>query len=93
MYGDGVFRYRDGISVAQIVAFSASLTFAYYFRQMKRIGWFCIGAFSIIRIVSASCFLALINSDTFNLRATVFVCESLGIMLFIFIFVELLMKV
>ncbi|KAK6007730.1 hypothetical protein QM012_004544 [Aureobasidium pullulans] len=93
MYSDGVFRYRDGISVVQIITFSISFIFAVSFYWTQRIGWFCIGAFSLIRLVSASCYLAIMNNDSDSLWATVFVCESLGIMLIIFLFLELLYHV
>ncbi|KAI4721093.1 hypothetical protein E4T48_02654 [Aureobasidium sp. EXF-10727] len=93
MYGDGVFRYRDGICVAQIITFSVSLLLAASFYWTRRIGWFCIGVFSLIRLVSASCYLAIISNDSESLWATVFVCESLGIMLIIFLFLELLHRV
>ncbi|THW33795.1 hypothetical protein D6D22_08938 [Aureobasidium pullulans] len=89
-YGDHHLTFRTSISIAQIPVFSLSLLIAYYFRRTHRMGWFCIGIFSIIRLVSASCLLALINEDKHSLRATVFVCENLGIMLFVFIFVEVL---
>ncbi|KEQ89042.1 hypothetical protein M438DRAFT_331885 [Aureobasidium pullulans EXF-150] len=89
-YGDHHLTFRTSISIAQIPVFSLSLLIAYYFRRTHRMGWFCIGIFSIIRLVSASCLLALINEDQHSLKATVFVCENLGIMLFVFIFVEVL---
>ncbi|KAI4729087.1 hypothetical protein E4T49_03231 [Aureobasidium sp. EXF-10728] len=93
MYGDGVFRYRDGICVAQIITFPVSLLLATSFYCTGRIGWFCVGSFSVIRLVGASCYLAIINNDSETLWATVFVCESLGIMLIIFLFLELLYRV
>ncbi|KAG9675387.1 hypothetical protein KCU95_g11349, partial [Aureobasidium melanogenum] len=93
MYGDSISRYRDGICVAQIVTFSISFIFAVSFYWTRRIGWFCIGVFSIIRLVSASCYLAIMKNDSDSLWATVFVCESLGIMLIIFLFLELLHRV
>ncbi|KAG9640814.1 hypothetical protein KCU64_g12813, partial [Aureobasidium melanogenum] len=93
MYGDGVFRYRDGICVAQIITFSISFIFAVGFYWTRRIGWFCSGVFSLIRLVSASCYLAIMQNDSDGLWATVFVCESLGIMLIIFLFLELLHRV
>ncbi|KAG9684175.1 hypothetical protein KCU95_g10227, partial [Aureobasidium melanogenum] len=93
MYGDGVFRYRDGICVAQIITFSISFIFAVSFYWTQRIGWFCIGVFSLIRLISASCYLSIMNNDSESLWATVFVCESLGIMLIIFLFLELLHRV
>ncbi|THX50661.1 hypothetical protein D6D08_09836 [Aureobasidium pullulans] len=89
-YGDHHLTFRTSISIAQIPVFSLSLLVTSYFRRTHRMGWFCIGIFSIIRLVSASCLLALINEDKHSLKATVFVCENLGIMSFVFIFVEVL---
>ncbi|KAI5242330.1 hypothetical protein E4T42_07726 [Aureobasidium subglaciale] len=90
MYGEGQVTYRSIISIFQIFTFSTSLTISYYFRRKNRLGYLCLGLFSTIRLVSASCFLALINHDAYGLKATVFVCEGLGIILFVFIFVEIL---
>ncbi|THX75881.1 hypothetical protein D6D05_06335, partial [Aureobasidium pullulans] len=70
-YGDHHLTFRTCISIAQIPVFSLSLLIAYYFRRTHRMGWFCIGIFSIIRLVSASCLLALINEDKYSLKATV----------------------
>ncbi|KAL8647447.1 MAG: hypothetical protein Q9210_005555 [Variospora velana] len=94
--GDGIFRFRDGIATAQIVLFSVSLVYAYHFRQTARIGWFCIGAFSIIRLIGAGCMLGTVNKDpdhSDGLWAGVFVCESLGILLLIFNLLEMLQRI
>lgn len=88
--GDGVFRYRDGIAVAQVVFFSAAVLAALRFRWTRRIGWFCIGVLSIFRLVSASCMLQTIHHDTDNYWAAIFVCESLGVLLIIFLLLEML---
>ncbi|KAI5238899.1 hypothetical protein E4T47_07079 [Aureobasidium subglaciale] len=90
MYGEGQITYRSIISIFQIFTFSTSLTISYYFRRTNRLGYLCLVLFSIVRLISASCFLALINHDTYGLKATVFICEGLGIILFVFIFVEIL---
>jgi cellulose synthase/poly-beta-1,6-N-acetylglucosamine synthase-like glycosyltransferase len=90
MSGDGVFTYRDGIAAAQIIAFSLPLLFALYFKYTGRIGWFCIGVFSCLRIVGASCKLAALNNNSRGLSAAVFVCESLGMVLIIFLLLEML---
>lgn len=55
--GDGILRYRDGIAVAQVILFSTSFWYAVHFRWTRRIGWFCIGVFSILRLVGAGCML------------------------------------
>jgi hypothetical protein len=90
MAGDGKFKYRDGIAVAQVVAFSAPLLFAVYFKYTRRIGWFCIGVFSLLRLIGASCKLATINNDSRGLSAAIFVCESLGMILITFLLLEIL---
>ncbi|KAJ5110032.1 hypothetical protein N7532_002677 [Penicillium argentinense] len=93
MAGDGNFTYRDGIAVAQIVSFSVPLLYALYFRWMRQIGWFCIGVFTLLRIIGASCKLATISNDLQGLWATIFVCESLGMILIIFLLLELLERI
>ncbi|KAJ5595432.1 uncharacterized protein N7459_001640 [Penicillium hispanicum] len=89
----GKFTYRDGIAVAQIAAFSAPLVFAFYFRYIHQIGWFCIGVFALLRIVSGSCKLATIKDDSHGLWAAIFVCESLGMILIIFLLLEMLERI
>jgi hypothetical protein len=90
MAGDGIFTYRDGIAAAQVAAFSTPFLFAIYFKYTRRIGWFCIGVFSLLRIIGASCKLAAINNDSRGLSAVIFVCESLGMILIIFLLLEML---
>jgi hypothetical protein len=93
MAGDGIFRYRDGIAVVQVVAFSISLLFGVYFRYAHQIGWFCISVFSLFRLIGASCMLGTIRKDSHGLWAGVFVCESLGMILIIFLLLEILERV
>jgi hypothetical protein len=88
--GDGILRFRDGIAVAQVVLFSVSFLYAVQFRRTRRIGWFCIGIFSILRLVGAGCMLGTVKKDSDDLWAGVFVCESLGIILLIFTLLEML---
>lgn len=90
MAGDEIFTYRDGIAAAQVVAFSAPLLFAIYFKYTRRIGWFCIDVFSLLRLVSASCKLAAIDNGSRGLSAAIFVCEPLGMILIIFLLLEML---
>ncbi|KAJ5092476.1 hypothetical protein NUU61_007346 [Penicillium alfredii] len=90
MAADGLFTYRDGIAVAQVVLFSIPLLFAIYFKFTHRIGWFCIGVFTLLRLTGASCKLATIHNDSHGLWAGIFVCESLGMILIIFLLLELL---
>lgn len=88
--GDGILRFRDGIAVAQVILFSVSFWYALDFRRTRRIGWFCIGVFSILRLVGAGCMLGTVKKDSDDLWAGVFVCESLGILLLIFTLLEML---
>jgi hypothetical protein len=90
--GDGVFTYRHGIAVTQLVLFSVSLFLAGYFKYGHRNGWFCIGVFSIIRIVGAGCMLATITNDADGVWAGVFVTESLGMVLIVFLLIELMIR-
>lgn len=82
------FGFRHGLAVAQLVCFSPAILYAYSFRNSGRIGSFCIGVFSILRVVGASTRLASINNDSSSLRTTTFVCESLGIILLTFLYLE-----
>lgn len=90
MGSDGIFTYRHGIAAAQIALFSAPLLFALYFKYTGRTGWFCIGLFSLLRLAGASCKLATLHNDTRALSAVVFVCESLGLILIIFLLLGML---
>lgn len=90
MFGNGTFQYRHGIAVSQVVFFTISLTFSVSFYIRRQIGWFCIGVLSMIRLVGASCMLGTIHKDSDGLWAGVFVCESLGIILIIFLLLEML---
>ncbi|KAF2261387.1 hypothetical protein CC78DRAFT_619441 [Lojkania enalia] len=88
--GDGIFRFRDGIAIAQIVVFSISFWYALHFRWERKIGWFCIGFFSILRVVGAGCMVGTVKHDSKGLWTGVFVCESLGILLLIFTLLEMM---
>lgn len=89
-FGNGVFTYRHGVSVAQIVIFSFFLYVARHFKLSNRSGWSTISTFSIFRIVGGSCLLALINDRSDGILLAVFVCESQGVLLVIFLLVEIL---
>ena len=86
--GNGHVHYRDGIAIAQVVLFSFSLIAAYYYRRTHRVGWFCSGLFSLLRVIGASWMLGTVNSDSKGLWAGVFVCEGLGVLLLIFLCLE-----
>lgn len=90
--GDGQIHYRDGIAIVQVVLFAISFFVAYYFRWTRRICWFTLGGFSLIRCVGAGCMLGTVNRDSSGLWAGAFVCESLGVLLLIFALFEMLGK-
>lgn len=86
--GDGVFGYRHGIATAQLILFFVALCLAVFFKIGHRNGWFCIGVFSIFRVVGAGCMLGTITNDASSVWAGVFVCESLGMVLIVFLLIE-----
>lgn len=86
------FRFRDGIAVSQIPIFSCFLFFGILFYLQKRQGWFSVSFFSVIRLIGASCMLATIHNDSRGIWATVFVCESLGIVLLTFVLLDFLKR-
>lgn len=87
---DDSFGFRHGIAVAQLVCFAPAIFYAYFFRNSGCIGYSFVGVFSILRVVGASIRLASINSDSSSLDITTFVCESLGIILLTFLYLEFL---
>lgn len=91
--GDGILRFRDGIAIAQVILFTVSFLCAYYFRRTRRIGWFCIGVFSLLRLIGAGCMLGTVTRDSNGLWAGVFVCESLGVLLLIFTLLEMMQRI
>jgi hypothetical protein len=90
--GDGILYYRHGIAIAQLVLFAVALFLACYFKYGRRNGWFCIGVFSIFRIIGAGCMLGTITNDADSVWAGVYVCESLGMVLIIFLILEFLYR-
>ncbi|KAK8085387.1 hypothetical protein PG997_006658 [Apiospora hydei] len=90
--GDGVFGYRHGIAAAQLILFFISLCLSIYFKVGHRNGWFCIGVFSIFRVVGAGCMLGTITNDASSVWAGVFVCESLGMVLIVFLLLDFMAR-
>jgi len=90
--GDGVFGYRHGIATAQLILFLIALCLAVFFKLGHRNGWFCIGVFSIFRVVGAGCMLGTITNDASSVWAGVFVCESLGMVLIVFLLIEFMAR-
>ncbi|EQB59102.1 hypothetical protein CGLO_00559 [Colletotrichum gloeosporioides Cg-14] len=87
------FRFRDGVAIAQIAVFSVFLVFGILFKFQKRMGWFGISFISTIRIVGAGCMLGTMFNSSTGLWATIFVCESLGLVLLTFELLDLLKRV
>ncbi|KAK8069878.1 hypothetical protein PG994_006494 [Apiospora phragmitis] len=90
--GDGVFGYRHSIATAQLVLFFIALCLGIYFKLSHRNGWFCIGMFSIFRVVGAGCMLGTITNDASSVWAGVFVCESFGMALIVFLLLEFMSR-
>ncbi|CAI6340690.1 unnamed protein product [Periconia digitata] len=91
--GDGQIHYRDGIALAQLVLFAVPFFVGYYFRWTRRICWFSICGFSLIRCVGAGCMLGTVNRNTVGLWTGVFICESLGVLLLISALFEMLARI
>jgi hypothetical protein len=79
----GVFTYRDGVAVIQLVAFTIYLGFAFVlcwrhgFRRME--GWVILVPFSILRVL-AGCFqLATINHRTRSIYGGALICQGIGL--------------
>ncbi|KAH6869511.1 hypothetical protein B0T10DRAFT_523645 [Thelonectria olida] len=85
-------QFRDGIAVTQIVLFTAFLAIGILFYFQLKNGWFSITLFSAIRLVGASCMLATLRTDSRGVWATVFVSESLGMVLLTFLLLNLLKR-
>ena len=91
-FGDGTFTYRHGVSVAQIVVFALFLLAATHFKRLNRDCWLVISTISIVRIVGASCLLALIHDESTAVFVVAFVCESQGVLLVLFLLLEILQR-
>ena len=87
--GDGIFTYRDGIAVAQIVSFSVPLILAVQFRCTYRIGWFLHWRLYLTPTYWRK-LQVTIHNDSQGVWAAIFVCESLGMILILFLLLEIL---
>ncbi|EFQ35588.1 uncharacterized protein GLRG_10732 [Colletotrichum graminicola M1.001] len=87
------FRYRDGVAIAQIIIFSIFPFFGILFRVQKKMGWFGVSFISTIRIIGAGCMLGTITNNSRAVWATIFVCESLGLVILTFTLLDLLKRV
>lgn len=88
----GEFKFRHGIAATQIPIFSVFLFFGALFYFQKKNGWFSIALFSIIRLTGASCMLATLTNGSYGVWATVYVCESLGLVLLTFLLLNMLQR-
>ncbi|KAK8115780.1 hypothetical protein PG984_012282 [Apiospora sp. TS-2023a] len=76
----------------QLVLFFVALCVSVYFKLVHRNGWFCVGVFSVFRVVGAGCMLGTIANDASNVWAGVFVCESLGMVLIVLLPLEFMSR-
>lgn len=79
----GVFTYRDGVAVIQLVFFATYLCFGivlcvrHGFRRSE--GWVILVTFSILRVLAASFQLASINSPSNATYGGALICQGIGL--------------
>jgi hypothetical protein len=79
----GIFTYRDGVAIIQLVAFTTSLAFAFVlcwrhgFRRSE--GWVILLTFSTLRILGASFQLASITHPTDSVYGGALICQGIGL--------------
>jgi hypothetical protein len=79
----GVFTYRDGVAVIQLVAFTISLVFSFVlcwrhgFRRSE--GWVILVTFSILRVLGACFQLATFNHPTRSIYGGALICQGIGL--------------
>lgn len=79
----GVFTYRDGVAVIQLVPFMIYVGFAFVlcwrhgFRRSE--GWVIIVTFSILRLLAACFQLASINYPTNSVYGGALICQGIGL--------------
>jgi hypothetical protein len=79
----GVFTYRDGVAVIQLVAFTIYLAFSFVlcwrhgFRRSE--GWVILVTFSILRMLAACFQLATINHPTRSIYGGALICQGIGL--------------
>lgn len=86
MYGldpPGVFTYRDGVAVIQLIAFSLFLVAGFVlcsrhgFRRSE--GWVILITFSLLRLLAASFQLASINNPSDATYGGALICQGIGL--------------
>ena len=79
----GVFTYRDGVAVIQLIPFSVYLVLGivlcwrHGFRRSD--GWVIMVTFSILRILAACFQLASINNPTTAVYGGALICQGIGL--------------
>jgi hypothetical protein len=79
----GVFTYRDGVAVIQLVFYSISLAFGivlclrHGFRRSE--GWVILLTFSILRLLAGGFQLATINNPTNAVYGGALICQGIGL--------------
>ena len=79
----GVFTYRDGVAVVQLIPFTIYLCFAFVlcwrhgFRRSD--GWVILVTFSTLRILAACFQLASINNPTRSVYGGALICQGIGL--------------
>ncbi|ORY64487.1 uncharacterized protein BCR38DRAFT_370176 [Pseudomassariella vexata] len=83
MDGTGVFTYRDGVAVIQLVSFAVFLAFAFVLCSRhgfgRSSGWFILIPFSIIRLLAASFQLATIHFPSRSIYGGALICQNIGL--------------
>lgn len=87
------FNARDGVAIAQIVLFTATLGLGIAVRLQRKNGWFCMASVSVFRLVGASCLLATMRDGSRSVWAGAFVCESFGLILLTYLLLNQLGRV
>jgi len=79
----GIFTYRDGVAVIQLVPFTIYLGFAFVlcwrhgFRRSE--GWVILATFSTLRVLAACFQLASIKYPTDSVYGGALICQGIGL--------------
>lgn len=79
----GIFSYRDGVAIIQLVAFTIFLGYAFVlcsrhgFRRAE--GWVILITFSTLRVLAACFQLASINHPTSSIYGGALICQGIGL--------------
>lgn len=79
----GVFTYRDGVAVAQMVCFAIFLGFGFLLCSRhgfsRSSGWLILLTFSILRLLASAFQLATINYPSRSVYGGALICQSIGL--------------